>query len=100
MDDLDAALTRLSDAQQATQDARQTLHAIIRQMIAHGPRGTQAEIAKRTGYTRERIRQIVRDSAPVPENPAKQTPEPLPHSQSEDIQTDTGDLPPPPMATP
>ena len=89
MDDLDAALERLSDAQQATQDARQTLHAVIRQLIAQGPRGTQAEIAKRTGYTRERIRQIVRDGAPAPASRA-----------AKENRTDTGDPSPPPTATP
>ncbi|MFW0153849.1 sigma factor-like helix-turn-helix DNA-binding protein [Mycobacterium sp. smrl_JER01] len=66
---------------------------------AQGPRGTQAEVAKRTGCTRERIRQIVRDGAPVPANRAIQTPEPWPHSPSEENRTGTGDLPPP-MATP
>jgi DNA-directed RNA polymerase sigma subunit (sigma70/sigma32) len=63
-DDLDAVLAQLSNAQQAVQDARRELHSLIRQMIAHGPRGTQAEVARRTGYTRERIRQIVRNEAP------------------------------------
>lgn len=64
VDDLDAALARLSDAQQVAQQARRELHAVIRQAAARGERGTQAEIARRTGYTRERIRQIIRAGTP------------------------------------
>ncbi|MEB3023006.1 MULTISPECIES: hypothetical protein [Mycolicibacter] len=64
MDVLDTALTRLADAQQAVHDARRELHAVIRHKVARGTRGTQAEIARTTGYTRERIRQIVQGKEP------------------------------------
>lgn len=61
VDDLDAALTKVADTREAARTALSELYAVIRQMIARGERGTQAEIVRRTGYTRERIRQIVRE---------------------------------------
>lgn len=59
MDDLGRALARVTETRQAERRAREELHDLIRHEIATGPRGTQAELARRTGYTRERLRQIV-----------------------------------------
>lgn len=61
MDDLGRALARVTETRQAERQARKELHNLIRDKIATGPRGTQAELARRTGYTRERLRQIARE---------------------------------------
>lgn len=58
VDDLDRALTRLQRARAAETEALEALHDVIRQRLDAGPRGTQAELVRRTGYTRERLRQI------------------------------------------
>lgn len=61
MDDLDRALARLERANAEQKHALNALHAVIRQrLVDSAPRGTQAEVARRTGYSRERLRQIVR----------------------------------------
>ncbi|MEB3023013.1 MULTISPECIES: hypothetical protein [Mycolicibacter] len=68
MDDLDLALARVAQAQAAHREALEALHAVIRQLIAAGPRGTQAKVARRTGYTREHLRQIVQHTALSPKD--------------------------------
>lgn len=65
MDELDRALERVETTQAAQRAAREDLHKLIRELITAGPRGTQADLARRTGYTRERLRQIVRDQPPA-----------------------------------
>lgn len=67
VDDLDVALAGLADAQAGAKKALRELHRVIFERMAEGGRGTQAELVRRTGYTRERIRQIVRDQAPLPD---------------------------------
>lgn len=62
VDDLDRALTRLQRARTAEAEALEALHDVIRQRLDAGPRGTQAELVRRTGYTRERLRQIRNDA--------------------------------------
>jgi hypothetical protein len=62
VDDLDRALTRLHRARTAEAEALEALHDVIRQRLDAGPRGTQAELVRRTGYTRERLRQIRNDA--------------------------------------
>lgn len=61
VDDLDRALTRLQQARTAETEALEALHDVIRRRLDAGPRGTQAELVRRTGYTRERLRQIRND---------------------------------------
>ncbi|MBN7457880.1 hypothetical protein [Mycobacteroides abscessus] len=58
MDDLDRALARVANAKLAFEQAVDDLHSVIRHQVANGPRGTQAQIARRTGFSREHIRQI------------------------------------------
>lgn len=62
VDDLGRALARVTETRRAERQAREELHNLIRHKIATGPRGTQAELVRRTGYTRERLRQIARDT--------------------------------------
>lgn len=62
VDDLDRALRRLQRARTAEAEALEALHDVIRQRLDAGPRGTQAELVRRTGYTRERLRQIRNDA--------------------------------------
>lgn len=62
VDDLDRALTRLQRARTAEAEALEALHDVIRRRLDAGPRGTQAELVRRTGYTRERLRQIRNDA--------------------------------------
>jgi hypothetical protein len=64
VDDLDRAIKRVAKTQEAAREALEDLHDVIRRTIAKGPRGTQAEVSRRTGYTRERLRQIARQKAP------------------------------------
>lgn len=66
VDDLDRALTRLHRARNAEAEALEALHDVIRQRLDAGPRGTQAELVRRTGYTRERLRQIRNDATTTP----------------------------------
>lgn len=66
VDDLDRALTRLQRARTAEAEALEALHDVIRQRLDAGPRGTQAELVRRTGYTRERLRQIRNDATSTP----------------------------------
>lgn len=68
VDDLDRALTRLQRARTAEAEALEALHDVIRQRLDAGPRGTQAELVRRTGYTRERLRQIRNDATSTPRN--------------------------------
>ncbi|WP_032703736.1 MULTISPECIES: hypothetical protein [Mycobacteriaceae] len=81
MDDLDRALTRLQRARTAEAEALEALHDVIRQRLDAGPRGTQAELVRRTGYTRERLRQIRNDATSTPQHqPADRNEHPSPHS--------------------
>lgn len=66
VDDLDRALTRLHRARTAEAEALEALHDVIRQRLDAGPRGTQAELVRRTGYTRERLRQIRNGATTTP----------------------------------
>lgn len=68
VDDLDRALTRLQRARTAEAEALEALHDVIRQRLDAGPRGTQAELVRRTGYTRERLRQIRNDTTTTPQH--------------------------------
>lgn len=63
MNELDRAIRKHTRAQEAEREALKELHAAIRaEMNARaGERGAQADIVKRTGYTRERIRQLMKD---------------------------------------
>lgn len=79
VDDLDRALTRLQRARTAEAEALEALHDVIRQRLDAGPRGTQAELVRRTGYTRERLRQIRNDATSTPRHqPADRNEHPSP----------------------
>jgi hypothetical protein len=56
------ALAAYTRAEHQLADARDELHAAIVDSVTTGGRGAQAELARLTGYSRERIRQITRDS--------------------------------------
>lgn len=60
MEQVTRAQAAYKRADQARELALTQLHAAIVTALRSGGRGTQAEIARRTGYTRERIRQIAR----------------------------------------
>lgn len=69
MNELDRAISKYKRAQQAQKDALAELHAAIRKDLNSRTeeRGAQADVARRTGYTRERLRQIMN---PIPEDKA------------------------------
>ncbi|WP_043737737.1 hypothetical protein [Nocardia asiatica] len=61
MDELDRAISKYQRAVAAERAALADLHAAIRKVLENGERGTQAAVARRTGYTRERLRQIMKE---------------------------------------
>ncbi|MFE3795596.1 hypothetical protein [Nocardia tengchongensis] len=64
MDELDRAVAKYRRAEKAEKDTRTELHAIIRRVLTErtNERGAQADVARRTGYTRERLRQIMKEA--------------------------------------
>lgn len=56
MDELAKAVTNYRRAVKRAETTRAALHAVILQELANGR--TQADLARATGYTRERLRQI------------------------------------------
>lgn len=64
MDRLDDALTAHAHAVQQVDATRTELHAAIRCALRDGAR--QADLARRTGYTREHLRRIARENSTPP----------------------------------
>lgn len=60
MDELDAAVAEHRHALQQVEDTRLKLHEQILKALARGV--IQAELVRRTGYTRERLRQLAREA--------------------------------------
>lgn len=59
MDRLDEALAAHARARQLVESTREELYAAIRVALDDGSR--QADLVRRTGYTREHLRRIARD---------------------------------------
>lgn len=62
MNDLDRAIAKRARTKKADDVALEELHAAIRKELTEraDERGAQADVAHRTGYTRERLRQIMK----------------------------------------
>jgi hypothetical protein len=65
VDELDSAVRAYRRAEKAEKDTRAALHAVIRKVLTEraNERGAQADVARRTGYTRERLRQIMKEDS-------------------------------------
>lgn len=61
VDELDRAVDKRKRTKKADDEARMDLHAKIRKVLTEraSERGIQSEVARRTGYSRERLRQIM-----------------------------------------
>ena len=57
-----AALAAHRRAERQLERTRAELHAAILAELTAGDRGTQADLARETGYSRERIRQLAREA--------------------------------------
>lgn len=64
VNELDSAIRVYKRAQDAEKGALAALHAAIRKELTAraGERGAQADVVRRTKYTRERLRQIMKES--------------------------------------
>ncbi|MEU8760670.1 hypothetical protein [Streptomyces sp. NPDC048659] len=61
---LDTLTRRYRRAETALDEARAALATeVVRLLAAHDERGAQAEIARRTGWSREQVRQVVKAAA-------------------------------------
>lgn len=60
MDDIAKAVANYRRSVKRTEETRAALHAAILRALAEGV--SQAELARATGYTRERLRQIAQES--------------------------------------
>lgn len=63
VDELDRAIDRHKRARKAEKEALAALHDAIRNNLTtrSEERGAQADVARRTGYTRERLRQLMNE---------------------------------------
>ncbi len=64
--DLDHLINAHQGAVAGEAQTRAMLHDAIRVALATGERGAQADIARRSGYSRERLRQIAQSTAQTP----------------------------------
>ncbi|MEV0247939.1 hypothetical protein AB0H76_15205 [Nocardia sp. NPDC050712] len=66
MDELDRAVAKHERAKRAENDTRAELHAVIRKVLTEraDERGAQADVSRRTGYTRETLRLLMKEGTP------------------------------------
>ncbi|SNY84334.1 hypothetical protein SAMN04244553_3619 [Nocardia amikacinitolerans] len=60
-DDLDRALAEVARARLQFVAAEEHLRQVMLEMLRSGKRGVQAELVRRTGWSREYLRQLARE---------------------------------------